>query len=300
MVDLNHIALFAKVVEAGSFSRAARTLGMPKATVSRQIAQLEASLEARLLHRTTRKVELTTIGRGYYEEAKRGLSSLQTAREKIAATRSDPRGTLRITAPVAFGAHYLIGWIGEFLSKFEQIRIELKLTDRPVDPIEERADLSFRTDRLPNSSLIARKLNTTRLILVASPTYLSKRGVPRRIEDLGRHDCIIFGPSLDTEVWRLKGPKGWQSIPVSGRIAVEGSHAELLSALAGLGIALLPIALTAGHLRNNELRHVLQDYGVDGGTLHAVYPSNRHMSAALRAFLDFAAAKAGEQPSRTV
>lgn len=295
MVDLNHVVLFARVAEAGSFSAAARKLGMPKATVSRNVAQLEQSLGARLLHRTTRRVELTALGRVYYEEAAQGLSALESARERIAAAQSEPSGTLRITAPIAFGTRSLIGWIAQFLAAFAKVRIELKLTDAAVDPIEERVDVAFRTGRLPNSSLIARNLGTSRLVLLASPAYLRLRGVPRRIEDLRRHDCIVFGPSLDTEVWRLHGPNGWRDVPVSGRIRVDGSYAEIQAALAGLGIALLPIAPLADDLRTGRLQQVLSSYGNDGGALHAVYASNRHMPVALRAFLDFVAARRAER-----
>ena len=297
MIDLNHVVLFAKVAEAGSFSGAARTLGMPKATVSRNVAQLEESLGARLLQRTTRKVELTALGRTYYEEAAQGLSSLESARERIAAAQSEPSGTLRVTAPVGFGTRSLIGWIAKFLATFDKVRIELKLTDAAVDPIDERVDVAFRTGRLENSSLIARKLGTTRLVLLASPAYLRQRGVPRRIEDLRRHDCIVFGPSFDTEVWRLHGPNGWRDIPVSGRIKVEGSYAEIQAALAGLGIALLPMAPLADDLRTGRLQQVLPSYGNDGATLHAVYASKRHMSVALRAFLDFVTARAADRSS---
>ena len=293
-IDLNHIVLFAKVVETGSFTAAARALGRPKATVSRQIAQLENSLGARLLHRTTRKLELTGTGRSYYDEACRGLALLGAAQEQIAAAQAEPSGTLRVTAPVSFGTRRLLPWIGAFLLRFDKVRIELKLTDAPVDPIEARADVSFRTGRLPNSSLIARKLGSTRLVLLASPDYLQRRGVPRRIEDMKHHDCIVFGPSLDAEVWRLRGPKGWLDVPVTGRIAVEGSHAEVQAALAGLGIALLPLALTGEYVAIGRLHQVLKHYGVDGGVLNAVYASNRHMSVALRAFIDFVAERSLE------
>lgn len=295
-IDLNHVALFTRVVEAGSFTAAARDLGIPKATVSRQVAQLEASLGARLLHRTTRKLELTPLGRVYYEQASEGIGSLDDARERIAAAQAVPSGTLRVVAPVAFGTRTLLGWIAEFLELYGEVRIELKLRDESTDPLNARADIVFRTGRLPNSSLIARKLGSSRLILVASPAYLGRKGRPERIEDMERHDCVVFGPSLDSEVWRLHGPEGWLDLPVSGRIAVEGSHAELQTALAGLGIALLPLALTSAHMREGRLEQVLPDYGVDGGELHAVYASNRHMSSALRAFLDFIAMKAAGAP----
>ncbi|MBA3325030.1 MAG: hypothetical protein H0T41_07150 [Rhodobacteraceae bacterium] len=215
----------------------------------------------------------------------------------MAAAQSEPSGTLRITAPVGFGTRSLIKWIAEFLAAFDKVRIELKLTDEAVDPIEARADVSFRTGRLPNSSLIVRKLGATRLVLLASPAYLQRRGVPTGIDDLRRHDCIVFGPSLDSEVWRLRGPKGWCDIAVTGRIAVEGSHAEIQVALAGLGIALLPMAPTIDYLRTGQLQQVLKDYGLDGGAINAVYASNRHLSVALRAFLDFVIAKSADLPS---
>jgi DNA-binding transcriptional LysR family regulator len=291
MVDLNHITLFAKVVEAGSFSGAARALAMPKATVSRKVAQLEADLGARLLQRTTRRVTLTALGRAYYEDAARGLANIEAAGERVAASQAEPSGTLRVTAPVGLGARKLMGWIGEFLQRYEKVRIELKLTDDPVDLIGNGIDVAFHAGRLPDSSLITRRLGTSRLALVASPGYLDRRGRPHRIEDLKTHDCVAFGPSLDNEVWRLKGPRGWREVPVHARIAVDGSYAEVQAALAGLGIALLPLALIHHELQVGLLEQMLPDYGVDGGTMNLVYPSNRHMSAALRAFLDFVVAK---------
>ena len=298
-LDLNHIALFAKVVEAGSFSAAARALGMPKATLSRNIAQLEAALDARLLQRTTRRVTLTALGRAYYGDAVAGLSSIERARERIAAAQAEPAGILRIAAPVGFGTRKLMRWIAEFLQNHEKVKIELKLTDDPVDLIGDGFDLAFRTGRLPDSSLITRRLGISRLALVASPGYLARRGRPDRLEDLKDHDCVAFGPTLDNEVWRLKGPDGWREVAVRARIAVDGSYAEVQAALAGLGIALLPLALIRHDREAGALEQVLPDYGVDGGSMNIIYPSNRHMPAALRVFLDFVIAQAGS-PSEQV
>lgn len=293
MTDLNHVALFAKVVEAGSFSAAARVLALPKATVSRKVAQLEADLGARLLQRTTRRVTPTALGRAYYEDVAKGLMSFEKAREQIAATQAEPAGTLRIAAPVGLGTQKLMGWIEEFLGIYDKVRFDLKLTDDPVDVIGEGIDLAFRPGKLPDSSLVTRRLGTSRLCLVASPAYLTRRGRPTRIEDLGTHDCIAFGPSLDNEVWRLKGPRGWREVAVHARITVDGSYAEVHAALTGLGIALLPLALIHDDLTAGRLEQVLTDYGVEGGTMNIVYPSNRHMPAALRTFIDFVVAKAG-------
>jgi DNA-binding transcriptional LysR family regulator len=172
VADLNHVALFARVVEPGSFSGAARALAMPKATISRKIAQLEADLGARLLQRTTRRITLTELGRAYYADAAQGLASIEKARERIAASQAEPTGTLRLAAPVGFGAQKLMGWIAEFLHSHEKVRIELKLTDDAVDLIGNGIDLAFRPGKLPDSSMITRRLGTSRLALVASPDYL--------------------------------------------------------------------------------------------------------------------------------
>jgi len=279
--------LFARVVEAGGFSGAARALGMPKATLSRNIARLEADLGVRLLHRTTRKVELTALGRTYYDDAVRGLAHLESANERIAATQSVPSGTLRITAPPEFGLVNLMEWIPEFLATHDKINIELILRDELLDLVAHRIDVAFRTGRLASSSYVARKLSSSRRILMASPRYLARRGTPRRVDDLYHHDCVLFGPSLEHTVWRLDGPSGTREVPVRGRIAVDSARAALRATVGGLGIALLPAGLAPDDLARGAVRQILPRYGVAGGGLYVVYPSNRHPSAALRTFLDF-------------
>jgi DNA-binding transcriptional LysR family regulator len=296
MIDLNHVRLFAKVVEAGSFSVAARALGLPKATVSRNVARLERTLGVRLMHRTTRKLELTGPGRSYYDEASRGLLRVDLANQAAAALQSVPSGTLRVTAPVEFANRYLIGWVAAFLERFASVRVELSLRDEMVDLIGERIDLAFRTGELASSSFIARKLGPARRIVLASPRYLKRRGEPRRVEDLQQHDCVVFGRALEHAAWRLDGPHGAREVPVHGRIAVDGAYAALQAAVAGLGLALLPAALAADDLRAGRLRQVLPAYGTTRGALYAVIPSNRHMSAALRAFLDLVENKAAAMP----
>ena len=295
MADLNHIALFIKVVEAGSFSAAARALQTPKATVSRNIARLESDLDARLLHRTTRKLELTAQGRSFYDEATRGMAHLDAAREHIEAAQSEPSGILRVTAPVGFGSHLLMPWVAEFLEKFSKVSVELKLTDAYVDLIDAGIDVALRTGQLASSSLIARRLAPAGRILVASPRYIQQHGAPRKIDDLKRHACVVLAQPLDRAVWRLEGPKGAVEIEVGGRLAVDDAYAALKATLADLGIGLFPVSMVAKDIRNGRLNQVLTSYRVDGG-LFAVYPSNRHISAALRAFLDFIATKAAALP----
>ncbi len=296
MIDLNHVRLFVKVVEAGSFSVAARALGVPKATVSRNVARLERALGVRLLHRTTRKLELTGPGRSYYDEAASGLLRVEHANQAAAALQAIPGGTLRVTAPVELGNRTVIGWVADFLGRFAGVRIELILRDDMVDLIAERIDLAFRTGELPSSSFIARKLGPAHRVVLASPDYLRRRGEPRRIDDVKQHDCVVFGRALDHAAWRLDGAHGAREIPVHGRIAVDSAYAALQAAIAGLGLALLPASLAAPDLRAGRLRQVLPGYGTTRGALYALTPSNRHMSAALRAFLDLVERKAAAMP----
>ncbi|WP_225768751.1 LysR family transcriptional regulator [Inquilinus sp. Marseille-Q2685] len=290
-VDLNHLILFSRVVRAGSFSGAARMLGLPKATVSRNIARLEEEIGARLLHRTTRKIELTSLGRAYLDEVDLGLRHLEAASERVAATQRVPSGTLRLTAPVYFGVRYLIEWVAEFCTRFPDVKVELHLSDDYVDLIERRIDIAIRTGRLSSSSLVARKLGPAKRIVVASPGYLSRRGTPRSVGDLPAHDAVVLGPSVDNAAWRLDGPQGPEEVHMQGRIAVNSAQAALRAAVAGLGLALLPTGVVQDDLDAGRLRQVLKRHGVDSGGLYAVYASGRHPTAAHRALLDFLAAK---------
>lgn len=287
MADLNHIALFTQVVEAGSLSGAARRLGIPKATVSRNIARLEADLDTRLLHRTSRRLELTSQGKAYYESVSRGLGFLADAGEMLAAMNEEPSGTLRVTAPVAFGATGLVAMTARFLQRFPKVGIELLLTDEHLDLVAERIDLAFRVGPLKSSSLFARSLGPSRLVVAASPAYIETHGAPETIAEAGDHDWVVFGRSLENASVRLEGPDGVHEVRVRGRLSVDGAYAALLAVHAGLGIGLLPHALVRKSLEGRELHHVLSDYGATGGGFFALYLSNRHPSAAQRAFLDF-------------
>lgn len=296
MIDLNDVALFARVIEAGSFTGAARIMGVPKSTVSRRVSRLEAELGARLIHRTTRKIQLTDIGRAYYKESKRGLAHMGRANDEIAASQEVPSGTLRIAAPVDFGARFLNEWVDDFLNTHDRVKIEMVLDDEYIDLIDKRIDVAFRTGELESSSLIARKIGPSRRILVASPAYLSRNGEPSNLDDLENHDCVVFGDSLNNAKWRLEGPDGAHLIDVDGRLAITSAHAVLRATVAGRGIALLPTPLAGSDLRAGRLKHVLTDYGIDNGALYAVYPSNRHVPVALREFLDSVVKKVRKSP----
>jgi DNA-binding transcriptional LysR family regulator len=291
MLDLNDVAVFARVVEAGSFTGAARLLGIPKTTVSRRIAGLERELGMRLLQRTTRSLNMTDAGRLYYEESSRALQAIEDANLRLAHARSEPSGTIRISAPVAFSGLFLADTAFDFLVAYPKTRVELRLTDDKLNLVEEGIDLAFRTGSLADSTLVARKLGSTQKILCASPDYLERRGVPLAAADLGRHDCIIAGHSIVGAQWVLEGPHGPETIPVNGRIAANTMQFTFRAAFAGYGIAQLPEAPALSAIGEGRLRRVLDGYAGSIGGLYAVYPSSRHLSPAVKAFIDLAASR---------
>ncbi|NKK66787.1 LysR family transcriptional regulator [Rhizobium leguminosarum bv. viciae] len=288
MIDLNDIMIFARVTEAGSFTAAARLLGMPKTTVSRRIAALERELGVLLLQRTTRSLSLTASGRLYYEESSQALRTIEGANLRLAETRAEPAGTIRISAPVGFGGHFLQDAIFEFLSTYPKTRVELRLTDDRLNLVENGIDLAFRTGILENSTLIARKLGSTHRLLCASPDYLVRCGSPDVPEDLAHHDCVIAGQSAQAQ-WLLEGPHGQEMIAVSGRFAANEMQAVMAAAIAGHGIAQLPYGVADACIKDGRLRRVLDGYTTPAGGLHVVYPSSRHLPPLVKAFIELAA-----------
>jgi len=291
MLDLNDIVVFARVVEAGSFTAAARLLGMPKTTVSRRVAALELAVGVRLLQRTTRSLGVTDAGRLYYEQGSRALRLIEDAHQRLAETRSEPSGTIRISAPVGFGSGFLTATVFDFLAAYPKAKVELRLTDDKLNLVEHGIDLAFRTGILPDSTLIARKLGPIRRILCASPEYLGRRGVPAVPADLAGHDCVIAGPSAAGASWVLDGPQGQETVAVSGRFAANEMQAVAGATLAGHGIAQLPDAFARPLVEDGRLRRVLPGHATPAGGLHAVYPSSQHLPPLVRAFIELAAAR---------
>ncbi len=283
--DLNDLVVFTHVVDAGSFTAAARGLGLPKSAVSRRIARLEEQLGVRLLHRTTRKLNLTDAGRTLYDRGARIVSDVKDVERAVAEMQERPRGLLRVTAPVEFpsAAQLVTG----FLNLFPEVQIDLDLTNRYVDLVEEGIDVAVRAGQLADSSLVAKKLGDGRRILVASPAYLATRGTPADIGALSDHDCILFGPWSAKATWSLIGPRGPLKVPVRGRISVNHLDAVRRVALAGLGIAVLPVDWIANDLTAERLSHVLPDVNPPPGSIWAVYPSRKHVPPTVRAFVDY-------------
>ncbi|MEM9491835.1 MAG: LysR family transcriptional regulator [Myxococcota bacterium] len=285
-MDLNEIFLFAKVVDAQSFTGAARALGIPKSTISRKIAQLEERLGAQLLYRTTRKLRLTDVGAAYYEHCARIAAELEEAEREVLEMQAEPRGLLRITAPVEFG--FLGSLAAEFLDRHPALEIDIELTGRQVDLIEEGFDLAIRAGRMADSTLIARKLGETGFDLYAAPSYLERHGTPTTPGDLAEHSCIIFGVSTRQRRWLLNGPDGPIEVAVGGRLATNDLTVARQAALAGLGIALLPPGLAAEPVQAGQLQPIMKGAAArPGGAIYAVYPHTRRLSTKVRMFVDF-------------
>jgi len=286
-MDLNQIAVFVRVVQAGSFSAAARQLGMPKSTVSRKVSELERRIGARLLQRTTRKLGLTDAGRTYYERAARIVGEIDEAEAAVGRLQAAPRGLLRVTAPLGFRA--LGPVVADYLEKYGDVQVELVCTDRRVDLVEERFDLALRAGPLEDSTLVGRKLGTLKRLLVASPTYCKAHGTPRAPADLQKHTCITFGVGATPNVWSLEAGGKQAVVRVKPRLSVNDMEIMRDSALAGIGIAWLIEFICAEDIRKGRLRHVLPDWHSPEVPLHALYPTTRQLSPKVITFVDLLA-----------
>lgn len=282
-MDLNRIAAFARVVEAGSFTAAAPALGVRKSSVSRSVAALEADLGIRLLQRTTRRLSVTDAGRAYYQRARDALAGLDEAREAVSSLGAEPRGLVRVTAPVDLAGD-LAAVAARFLRAWPAVRVEALLTARYVDLVKEGFDLAVRAGPLADSSLLARKLADTDLGLFASPVYLAAAGRPRRPADLARHECVLFRAGGSTATWRLSGPGGEQEVAVRGRADTDELAFVRSMLLAGFGIGLAPVSMLAPLAATGELERVLPRWARRSAPVHVVWPSRRFEPAAVALF----------------
>ena len=296
-MDLNEIMVFARVVQSGSFTKAAAELGMPKSTVSRKVSQLEERLHARLLQRTTRKLNLTDVGRTYYDYCARIIGDVEEAERTVGSLQGSPRGLLRVTAPI--NMTFLGPIVSDFLERYPDVRLELFCTGRAVDLVEERFDLGIRAGALADSTLIARGLGSAKWFLVGAPVYFQRRGRPVTPEDLKGHACLLFGtgPSVGELTLEREAPPARRArssrsaiptahLSLSARVLVNDMEILHTVTIAGLGIALLPAFLCAEDLRAGRLERVLSGWKVPPTPVHVVYPSARHLSPAVRSFID--------------
>jgi DNA-binding transcriptional LysR family regulator len=283
-LDLNEILVFTRVVQMGSFTGAALALGMPKSSVSRKINELEDRVGSRLLQRTTRKLGLTSAGKLYFERCQRIVSDIEEAERALGSMQAAPCGLLRVSAPLSFG---ILGpLVATFLRRFPETQIDMVCTDRRVDLVEEGFDLAIRVGALEDSSLVARNLGTLRRVLVASPTYLRKQGTPRAPEELPEHACITFTGGTAPRSWTLQGEGRTVEINVAARLSINDFDLLAEAVRAGVGIAAMPAFLCAADLRAGRLRQVLPDWSWVEAPLQAVYPTARHLSPKVSAFIE--------------
>lgn len=284
--NLDDVRVFARVVQSGSFSGAARQLGLPKSTVSRRVSALEAQLGARLLQRTTRRLRLTDAGEVLLRRAERMLEEAEAASREVANMQAAPQGTLRISAPADAGL-YLADALAAFRKHYPEILVAVTLTNQVEDLVAEGIDVAVRAGNLSDSTLVVRRLTRSNLRLFASPSYLAARGTPERPRDLCDHDCVVFSGQRPSAAWRLTGPGGTHETIVKGSIAANDFGMLRALASSGAGVAMLPEVVAAGLLNTGELVPVLPDYTLGAGNLSLVYPSPRHLSPKVRAFVDF-------------
>jgi DNA-binding transcriptional LysR family regulator len=286
MAHLDDVAVFVSVVEQGSFAGAAARLRVPPTTVSRRVRQLEDRLGTRLLNRTTRSLSLTEAGERYFEACRSGLGLIEDADRAAQGTQTEPAGTIRVSAPVNFAAVLFSDIIAAFMRDYPRVKVELLLSDDRVDLLRARIDMAVRTGELPDSSLVARKLGAARRVYCASPGYLASRGTPQQPSDLKGHDCIVSGDSTDGVSWTFSKDGHTQVIPVDARIAANVMSFCTLAAVAGLGVAQLPEGLARPEIAAGRLVAILEAYSPERGGIYLVFPSNRHMSAAVRALVE--------------
>lgn len=283
-MDLNELLVFAKVAQAGSFIGAARELGMPKSTVSRKVAELESRLGARLLQRTTRTLSLTDSGQAYYRHAARIVEEIEQAERAVTRMQQAPRGLLRVTIPLNFG--FLAPMVAAFMKRYPEVRVELVGADRVVDVVEEGFDLAVRTGALRDSSLIARPLGELQNFMVASPEFLRRAGTPRAPQELSQLDCLMFGTGAGRTSWQLERDGATVMVHVQRRFLVNDLDFLQEATRSGLGIALVPLFRCIDDLRNKQLRRILPEWHSPSIPLHALYPSTRHLSPKVKAFID--------------
>jgi DNA-binding transcriptional LysR family regulator len=293
-MDLNHVAVFARVVELESFTAAAKHLGLPKSSVSRTVARLEEVLGVRLLQRTTRKLHLTEAGQAYYDRVRVSLAGLEDAASAATNLSAEPRGTVRMSAPADMGVLSLSDLVARFVRKYPLVHVELSLTSRFVDLVAEGFDLALRAGKLADSSLVARKIGSDSLGLFASPSYLRRRGRPKTVAELARHDCVLFRGSHGKSEWLLTGPQGEERVTVRGPLNADEMSFVQQAVTAGVGIALLPmvgVRLAAARGALPMPVRLLPAYSVGGASLNVVSPSARFQSASVSAFRDFLVAE---------
>lgn len=293
------MTVYVRVVETGSMTAAAQACGMSTTMVGNHLRALEQRLGVSLLKRTTRRQSLTEFGATYYQRCKEVLGLVDNCEQLAEQAQDDARGTLRLTAPPAFGSERLAPALAEFSQLYPQVQLEVVLTNQIIDPTEQNFDAAIRLGTLESSGMIARPLEDYTLSICAAPSYLQRRGTPSEPQQLREHDCLAFAyPAGDdwqsvTKHWRLSGPDGEVIVPVSGPMTINSSPGLRQAALAGMGIVMLPDVVVHDDLAQGRLIALLSDYQPPSRPMHLVYTQDRYRLPKLRRFVEFVMARWG-------
>lgn len=296
MQDLNLFLIFARVVESGSFSEAARRMDISRSAVSKAVAKLEKDLNTRLLLRSTRHLSLTEAGIALAEHAKHILEEAENAERAVNSLDAEPQGTLKVSASSSFGTRHIAPALACFLERYPKIKIDLTITDRPGDLIEEGYDIQIRITNEPDLNLVARKIAPVRQVLCATPEYFQQWGTPKTPHDLVNHNCLDYSLSHEHLNWQFNGPEGKIKVPISGTLRINDNDALAQAVIYGLGIAKLPTYTIGNELLNGTLQTVLPEYLSIQRYIYACYLPSRHLPVKIRAFIDFLSEHIGETP----
>lgn len=299
MSTSSDMAAFVRAVEKGGFSPAARELGLTPSAVSKLVTRLEDRLGVRLLNRTTRRLALTPEGEAFFHRAQRILGDIEEAEQEASRFRERPRGKLRVNVGTAFGGHQFVPALPEFLARYPEIEVEITMTDRIVDLVEEGADIGIRSGALADSSLVARRICDMERVICASPAYLRRHGTPRKPGDLAGHNCMVIADSPQFRRWPFNFPDGVREVEVAGNVTANSAETLVRLATMGLGIIRLADVIVGDAIAKGELKPVLADlHHVEPLPLHAVYPHGRHRSPRVAALVDFLVERFGDAPWR--
>jgi DNA-binding transcriptional LysR family regulator len=296
MDRIDSMGVYARVVAKQSFSAAARDLRLSQAAVSKHVRALEDWLGARLLDRTTRRLNVTEIGALVYERCERILDEIDEVQQSTSALQTAPRGVLHLAAPLSFGITQLGPALADYLARYPEVVVDVRLDDRMVDLVDEGFDLALRVGALKESSLIARRLAPVRFVLCASAGYVKQYGAPRQPDDLSSHRCLFYSMRAIPGEWRFVGPEGQVAVRISGRFRSNSGNMLYAAMLAGAGIGFVPTFVAGRDLAEGRLVSLMPDYRPVESELSAIYPPGKAPSAKVRSLIDFLANRFGPEP----
>jgi DNA-binding transcriptional LysR family regulator len=287
MDKLTSMTVFVRVAKSGSFAAGARELGISRAMATKHIMQLEGALGSRLFNRTTRSLNLTDVGAAYLERCQQVLLDIEEMESAVTHLQTEPKGVLKISAPPVIGATHITRAVVEFLKIYPDLKIDIVLQGSPGDLIDEGIDIAIFLGALDDTSMVARRLATSPMVVCGSPDYFVKFGVPKTPEDLINHSCLVNWAIAPRHKWQFRTEAGLKIITVSGRMQSNAAHSTRVAAINGLGLVMLPTYIVGSDIEQGTLKVVLDQYPLPPLDIHAVYPHRKYLSAKVRTFLDF-------------